>query len=329
MATLSDGTTTVDGIGVVDSTLLNSQFGSTAHYPLAGGLPNITRRSTAGRSGGIDYLCRTVQQADAVYELHRAEAGPLHLDTYDVARNLAQNPRATDTNRWGGEAGTDGVFTETPVSGASDGPMLPDGSQSAEYMRYEITTAPTSGGSYFEWIGHSGFDANIDPGTDVGMVLYIRSSETMTGQHRGYGHDELGVLVWSSATSPAVELPAGQWVALADLWDTDAASAVMDYFRNRAENLTPLVLGQTIDLTCSLVQPEATAAGPYFDGDSAPAGYTSRWDGAVNASTSSLSTRPGVDLWYVQIGSGVALPRWVADDIWIVSVTGVVEVSAP
>lgn len=206
--------------------------------------------------------------------------------------NLATDPRGTDAARWFGSFGTGGAGTETMISGASDGPVLPDGTRPGTYVRYTFTTANTGGNAIF---GYNSLvpASNVYPsGTKAGLAIYARASRGSTGALRLYGRGLTAANTQTdSSYSPSfADAPAGQWVRLGMVHEVSSAvGAWLPYAQFLAVRFS---VGDTVDVVCALIDPDATEVGAYFDGDS-PAvpqadGTTLSyaWTGAPNASSS-------------------------------------------
>lgn len=205
-----------------------------------------------------------------------------------LRRNLVTDPRATNAALWNPGWSTGGAGTETPVAGAADGPVLPDGTRVGTYMRYTTTTTPTH---LWSWFGFHA--AGVNPaevwtaGTNFAVSIYVRASVPVA-QARAVAQGRLDdtVVPAFSHTAPPVSLPAGRWVRLSMV---QPLLADIDIAEPRVSIITTSALsaGATIDVTCAMAEPGATEVGPYLDGGmtSGPGGVY-EWDGAPNASSS-------------------------------------------
>jgi hypothetical protein len=78
MGTLTAGAAVLD-VNVLDSTQLTNPTANVAHYPIGGGLPDITIRDSSGLSGSLEVLCPDAATAQAVYAAH-LDGQVIHLD---------------------------------------------------------------------------------------------------------------------------------------------------------------------------------------------------------------------------------------------------------
>jgi len=240
-----------------------------------------------------------------------------HATPAQVRTNLSTDPRATNAARWSIVFGTGGAGTETMVTGASDGPVLPDGTQATTYARYTWTTANTGGIPYVEYVGSNAETHNTPVGTPVAMGVYVRCSVTRDGRHRGFGFNQANAVVWSSSTPPATSLPAGVWVRVGTLFATTSATDVMDYFFNRVEFISQIMpIGTTLDVTCALIEPGATAVPDHYDGAlTDTVEWDFAWTGAANASTSTATRRRTVEPLSVLTPGHARTARTITHDV--------------
>lgn len=232
-----------------------------------------------------------------------------------VRKNLVRDPRATLTGSWAAGAGTGGVATETAITGAVDGPVLPDGTTCSTYMRYTFTTADTGVATkYVQYALATGDDWSPDYplGTNLATVIMVRSSRARTGYPRSITRLGAGGAETAEVSGATVSIPANTWVPLTQFLTTTAAFdrvSVRGYFPGEIAQV-----GDTFDVTCAMAEPGATAIGPYTDGSLLPTPTRFRaWSGAVNGSTSveyvRTATQAGADtatLTPVLTANGVA-----------------------
>lgn len=206
---------------------------------------------------------------------------------WDNARiNLVTDPRATNSARWVAAPGTGGAVSETMVTGASDGPTLPDGTKVTTYARYAWTTASTGGTPY---AGPLNTGVNLatayPPGTLVDVSIFVRVSAAHTATvSLGTRLDDTANGGGSRPT-PDISLPAGQWVNLSALIPADAE---FDFAVPRATFWGQIMaLGETVDVTAAMAVPGVAQQGLYFDGATPDTSTVdNRWSGAANNSPS-------------------------------------------
>lgn len=203
-------------------------------------------------------------------------------------RNDVIDPRATNAARWL-STGSAYSIAESAVSGATDGPVLPDGRKATTYVRYTIGSA---GDGSNTWFGYSPPTppSNIYPvGSRAGLAIYVRSSRATTGKARMFGRtvDTTGVAAGNQFSAAFTDTPAGAWVRLTLAYtSTVEGGAFLPFAHFSSPVWQP---GDTVDVTCALVVAGATEVVPHFDGDmqaSTNKGY--RWSGAPNASVSEM-----------------------------------------
>jgi hypothetical protein len=199
--------------------------------------------------------------------------------------NLDPDPRATTATNWPFGLGTGGAATLSNVTGASDGPVLSDGSKITTYRRAEVTTAQTAGssGPYRSVFvsGSAGQTANIG--------MWIRANRAVSGiaYFRFYNGS---TVVGSKQVS--VTLPLNQWLELSDV-----VTSTGDYTSTRVwfvpSGGSYLGVGDIFHWTGgrTYYEPEIQ---PYVDGDMTDTQfYDYAWTSTANASTSTRSAIAG------------------------------------
>ena len=226
----------------------------------------------------------------------------LYPPIVELRRNLAPDPRATvnaaagvvlgwTVGRWFGSAPAAG--THTWVTGAADGPLLPDGSKLATYLRKTWTTPPASmGGS-----GDSGFQTGpnrlpVVAGSLLAMSAWVRPSVRRNMEIGLQYHDQAGATLGARVKAGKAVAEPATWLRLEHVALVPAgATSVQVIFDSTAETTNGAQLwaaGSTLDATGLLVEVNAgPVVGPYFDGSTPAVGQTSHaWAGAANASVS-------------------------------------------
>lgn len=201
--------------------------------------------------------------------------------------NWVGDPRGTNVTYWSSSYGTGGAGTETAITGALDGPVLPDGSVLTTYMRY-AWTAPGTGIPYV----YGGLSTPVFPAVPVGTsfyaAVYLRSSIAQTVRAHAFVYAD-GVSSTSSGPIVDVELQPNEWALVGSVRTTvtDAITAI----RPAANIVGTVAAGQTFDVTAAIVELNTEVEVPYFDGSMVDAnGNIYSWAGAENASASNLNT---------------------------------------
>lgn len=201
-----------------------------------------------------------------------------------TVRNLVLDPRATNAARWASGPGTGGVINEAMVTGATDGPLLPDGSRATSYVRYTVATANTGGTPYVNYVPPAPAANAFPAGTPVVMGIYVRPSVATSWGPRLYGVDPANVVVWTGTSGAAVAIAANTWVRVG--YAQVVATACGDFIV-RAVTAAILPVGMTIDVTLALSTPGMTAVPDHYDGDVRSTTLVgNRWSGTPNASVS-------------------------------------------
>jgi hypothetical protein len=323
MATLYDeaGAVVASGFMVLRESRLTQRRTDIVHDLLTGGLPFVVRRDPGGLSGSLEFLCPSSEMADTIYAAHAA--GPLRLDNWQ-RQNVLTDPRATSSPPWTAYFGAGGSGTETMVSDASDGPVLPGGYQITTYARYTITT-PGTGNVTFGSSASGTSWPPIEAGVSYAMGIYVRSSAAASSvavRKDGY---LAGSASGAAQFGDAVALPAAEWVPLESL---EAAELPFDTASIRANfQGSEMSAAQTIDVTCALLVPDATTVPDYFDGGMPDTALlVNEWAAVENFSVSQQYERPVLDFTYLPVG-GVGIPVKSSRNYWRVSVPSIQEVS--
>lgn len=230
------------------------------------------------------------------YQLGTDETAATSLMTATSPKrtNLATDPRGTAASRWFGTFGTGGAGTETMVSGASDGPLLPDGTQPTTYARYTFTTANTGGNAIFGYNAANPAADVYPAGTPAALAIYARSSRATGNTVRLYGRGltSAGAGVDPSYSPAFSSAAAGEWIRVGMIHVPTVA--VGDWMPYAHFSNVLFQVGDTVDVVCVMIEPGATEVGPHFDGDTPNTGGTTyAWTGSANASTSTATFNDG------------------------------------
>lgn len=178
--------------------------------------------------------------------------------------NNAINPRAATITNWGWQPGTDEVSSTEVITGAADGPLLPDGSRITSYVQRTITTGKSAGNSGWYYRSAPG-EQVLAAGASFTGSMYVRSS--VDTQVSLSVQERMGSTAGSSSFSGIVSLPANQWVRLSA---TDVSTAAADGFQIWAQfSAANGNVASTIDATGAMADPAATLV-DYFDGSLSP-----------------------------------------------------------
>jgi hypothetical protein len=217
----------------------------------------------------------------------RGESVDFDTVDFDVSMNLVIDPRATTAARWTPDFATGGAGTETMVTGAADGPLLPDGTQATTYARYTVATANTAGTPIFGAANQTSDHAPVPVGTNVALAIYIRVSIAAPGGGTIYISQNL-----TGGTDGPNVFSANLSSISANTWTRRAAVIVSTatFVRSTVNaTLSGLILpiGTTVDVTCALIEPGATSVPDHYDGATLDdATYQYNWVGTANASAS-------------------------------------------
>lgn len=320
MATLYDetGAVVASGITVLHESRLTQRRTDVVHDPVLGGLPYVVQKEPSGLSGNLELLCPSGEIADAVYAAHAV--GPLRLDTYTVRENRFANPSFETDGAWI-QSGSIASITQSTFmaiqrvfavviaanatpSSATSGVALEAGAVAAgQWLAARMSVRPDG--------------TTPSPRFRIGMIFLDDADATISNVISA-PFDPTD-FVYTDLVHSA-QAPAGTASARVALYLADASSFVPladSWVR------TDAWVGAVADTQAHALDGVAT----YFDGTYAPPGYTSRWTGAPDASSSVLSDRPALDLTYLPVG-GCALPVKESPRYWRVSVPGIQEVSA-
>lgn len=212
--------------------------------------------------------------------------GPMNAPLARPRVNLCTDPRATTTAPWLLSTSTGGSSTETMITGASDGPTLPDGSRATTYVRYTMQSDVT--GNVFGGHNLATPTANFYPaGTKAALAIYARVSRGVPGGARLYGRAVTAAASYVDATYTPYysDAPAGQWVRLAMVHTATQPIGTWLPFLHLTN--PGLKAGDTVDLTCAMVEPFTDTVTPHFDAamDATP-DVEPVWAGTPNASIS-------------------------------------------
>lgn len=204
--------------------------------------------------------------------------------------NSAFNPRAVviggTATGWNYQAGTGESSVTEYITGATDGPILPDGSRITTYARRNIAVPKTAANNGWFYRSLAG-EQFLDQGESFVGSMFLRSSYEATVTLQVL--DRLGTVVGGTTNGPATLLPADEWVRLS-VADNVTAAAGADGFQIWA--VFAATQGNevgTIEATGAMAEPRKTLVGPYLDGAmSGSTGGTLQysWEGADNASPS-------------------------------------------
>ncbi|WP_175008114.1 hypothetical protein [Cellulosimicrobium sp. TH-20] len=207
-----------------------------------------------------------------------------------LRKNMHPEPRGTAVGAlWGYQLGTSETAATTTVTGASDGPVLRDGSRIATYVRRTITAAKTTGTSG-PWCRTPAATFGLVAGDVVSPTMYVRFSVAVTFTMQATarsGSSSAGL------TSVSVTLPANTWSRIGDMVTATGPADSTQVWATLAAG-TVLPVGTTVDTTAA--QSERGPVTPYFDGSSlSDVDESYAWEGPANASPSVAFATPG--LW--------------------------------
>lgn len=310
MATLTANGVTLD-VDVLDSSSLADQRTDVLHFRIGGGPPDVTVRASTGLAGEIDYLCGTAELAAAVHALHKAN-GVLELDTFDRT-NLVRDPRLT-TAVWA-QAGSLGTLSHATTGG-------PNGHG---YFEYVMDTANTVSPMSIPLVPSGLGGIPVVPGEPITVSAYWWQSINGNVQRYDCIWYNAGGATISSTSGPDEIItgePPATWYREDHVFTPVAGAAFARPQMSWSGTYAP---PNTLRVADALVE-YGTQLGDYFDGSYRPAGYTSAWSGAANASTSRLSTIPALDCAYA--AQSVDVPHFNRElGRWIVRARGVQEVA--
>lgn len=204
-----------------------------------------------------------------------------------TTRNVVLDPLATNAARWVSGAGTSGVAEETMVTGATDGPLLPDGRRISTYARYTWTTG-NSGGSPsagYTAIDPSPVTAPLLAGSSFGAGIYVRSSVAIPSAFLYVSQQVAGADGPNVNFAPRA-IAANTWTRVGGV---GAVSTECQTFNSVGVALASFNMptGGILEVTVADAVPGVTVLPDHWDGDSLPTnlvGYG--WEGARNNSVS-------------------------------------------
>ncbi|MEV0890316.1 hypothetical protein [Promicromonospora sp. NPDC050262] len=323
MGRLIVGATELD-VTVLDASSLSNPGRSVPHFPIGGGKPDVTVRASSGLAGTLEFLCRDAATADAVYAAH-LDGQVLTLDNWE-RQNIVLDPRATAAGSWVGTFGTGGAGTETMVTGAVDGPLLPDGTRPTTYARYTFTTGNTSGSPVG---GYSVIDPPPTPGPFAvglafGAALYARPSVAVASAFP-YVSQQVAGGDAANVNLASASLLANVWTRIGGVGaftvEAQTVNAIGVVLANKN-----MPTGGTLDVVAAMVDPGATTLRDHFDGATLDsASLTNEWSGPANNSVSYQYRRPAIAFTYMCIEGAPEIPHRRGRH-WLVRVSGVQEV---
>lgn len=203
-----------------------------------------------------------------------------------TTQNVVLDPRATNAAYW---SSVNVSATEAAITGATDGPLLPDGSNATTYMRYTMNAGTASVATSF---GYSPPNENVGLwpiGTGCAVALYIRSSvalpavaPNMVQQGPASPWTETGVNGSNTA------IPANTWTRVGGVFTStiEAGAFGVRVFLQSSSSVL-LVNGAVVEVTLALAAPEETVLPDHYDGDvRATAHAANRWTDTPNDSVS-------------------------------------------
>lgn len=199
--------------------------------------------------------------------------------------NLFTNPRPVGTASWaafpgaGGSSALSAVAYGTPIIG-KDGTVLP----AAQRLVVSQSVASTGPGGLY-WTGSPG---SVTPGATYTASVYVAATPMAMRVS----------IVWFNASGTQIGQASGTPVmagGAADgyerMWATGVAPAGASYATVTFYSQGAIPAPASLVYVGMLFEP-AASLGDYFDGSTrAPVGSLDAWTGAVNASTSTRSTR--------------------------------------
>lgn len=199
-----------------------------------------------------------------------------------VETNVVNDPRATQAARWAALGGV--VATEAMITGAGDGPLLPDGTQATTYARYTITST-VAGNALFGYDMGSAMLPVVPAGTSIGMAIYVRSS--LAAASISVRKDGLlnGAGAGSAQGGASSAIAANTWERRTGVIVNNA-----DFNQIRVTAQFPAgsqTVGQVIEVTCAFFVINTGVVSDHFDGDTLDSvSFVYRWDSAPNNSVS-------------------------------------------
>jgi len=254
--------------------------------------------STVG-TASIDYAYQGTPFASASDQ--RTPAQGTLADYFDGSTrpplrvNYLNNPRSGTATGWTQQLGTSEAATLTRITGAVDGPLLPDGTVATTYHRKTVTTLKTGSNSGIfvrdtATLGLAGATGDV-----VTASIYVRPSVAIN--YRCSITPRLaGSASGTASNGTAILCPANVWTRISHTLTTTAPYDTVQVWAVEDTAAFPPV-GFTGDATAAMVERSATL-GAYFDGATpAAAGIGATWSGTANASPSYLYDTDFTNSW--------------------------------
>jgi len=305
MATVTNGTSTVP-VEIVAARLRRPLRRESIGL-LNVAAPQIQAGTPALLAGQLTYLCNSLSDVLALDALYGG-LSPITLagSPVEQRRQLTVNPLAAASAATGNVFkfgpqwfGTGGTGTTTNITGAADGPTLPDGSKLTQYRRKTWTTAPTAAAAVgWQWHIATGTSAvAVTPGKTYTVSLYWRASfsaAVIVHRFQAQFWDAAGATV-TTLTSPALGVPAsGTWQRASWTFTVPAGAAFAGPVHYLDAPVASVPVGATVDATGPLAEATDQLL-DYLDGAYSPTvGLTAAWTGVANESASIL-TRPDLE----------------------------------
>lgn len=146
----------------------------------------------------------------------------------------------------------------------------------------KLTVTDASNAQYLASADGAANRAPVTPGGPVAVSAYVRPDRDWTFRTVLYEYDASEALVSSTQGSPDATLPAGEWTRLEHVFTAGPTTTSVRVLVSTS--VTPLPVDAVFNVDAVLAE-RAAIVGRYFDGGSLDAS----WNGAANASTSTLS----------------------------------------
>lgn len=218
-------------------------------------------------------------------ELEGGQPGTLGPTGPVLVRNLHRDPRATTTTAgalWAFSNPTGGVSTQEVVTGATDGPRLPDGKACDSYRRATVTTGGTGSPGPYTEAAVAGAKGSV---VVFGMAVRANRDMVATLHTRLY----TGATYYSSNVR-TVTLKAGEWTRLdSTVVAQDAYDRVRSWLVPSTGSGSGALTGDVYDWTAGMLPEGVAAPVAYVDGymlDTLSGWYD--WEGTPNASASTM-----------------------------------------
>lgn len=210
-----------------------------------------------------------------------------------IRTNNATVPRAVaGSSRWNYQASGGETGTSTYVTGATDGPVLADGSTITEYARRDITAPKTTGNTGWYYRSLAG-EQVLAQGQVWTASMYVRSSHAV--RVRAVLTPRMGTTSGVASSTEYITIEPGEWTRLeltaAGVGEATGADGFQIWPATEPSSVLPA--GATLDATGVISEIGSHTGEPYFDGDTATTDdlptdrrFTHQWTGTVNASKS-------------------------------------------